>query len=86
MANTAAEGLQAGATLALDTSTATGATFTQGNAITDSTGAFGGVIYLTKLGAGTLVLDQAKHLHRRDHHHRRHAPARCRWRDRHADP
>lgn len=59
VANTAAEGLQAGATLSIDTSTATGATFTQTSAITNSTGAFGGTIHLTKLGAGTLVFDQA---------------------------
>ncbi|MCE9518637.1 MAG: autotransporter-associated beta strand repeat-containing protein, partial [Verrucomicrobia bacterium] len=55
VANTAAQGLQNGAILALDTSTATGTTFTQGNAITNSTGTFGGAISLTKLGAGTLV-------------------------------
>ena len=58
VANTAAQGLQAGAILGFDTSTATGATFTQGSAISNSTGAFGGQIGLTKLGAGTLVLDQ----------------------------
>ncbi|OYV03878.1 MAG: hypothetical protein CFE26_19845, partial [Verrucomicrobiales bacterium VVV1] len=58
VANTAAQGLQAGATLAIDTSTATGATFTLSSAITNSTGGFGGVINLIKLGAGTLVLDQ----------------------------
>ena len=59
VANTAAEGLQSGAILGLDTGTATGATFTQGNVITNSTGASGGAIGLTKLGAGTLVLDKA---------------------------
>jgi autotransporter-associated beta strand protein len=58
VANTAAQGLQGGAILAFDTATASGATFTQGNAITDSTGAFGGAISLKKLGAGTLVLDK----------------------------
>ena len=42
----------------LDTSTATGASFTQGNAIANSTGTNGGAISLTKLGTGTLVLDK----------------------------
>ena len=55
---TAALGLQNGATIGIDTSTATGATFTQGNAITNSTGTFGGGIGLTKLGTGRLVLDK----------------------------
>lgn len=59
VATTAAQGLQAGASIGFDTSTATGATFTQGNAITNSTGAFGGLIGVTKLGAGTLVFDKA---------------------------
>ena len=59
VANTAVQGLQAGATLGFDTSTATGGTFTQGNAIANSTGSFGGTIGLTKLGTGTLVLDKA---------------------------
>ena len=58
VANTAAEGLQSGATIGLDSSTATGGTFTQGNAIANSTGANGGAIGVTKLGTGTLVLDQ----------------------------
>jgi len=58
VANTAAEGLQSGVILALDTTTAAGATFTQGNAIANSTGVFGGQISLTKLGTGTLVLDK----------------------------
>jgi fibronectin-binding autotransporter adhesin len=58
VANTAAEGLQAGAILAIDTSTATAGTFTLSSAITNSTGAFGGQVNLVKLGAGTLVLDQ----------------------------
>jgi autotransporter-associated beta strand protein len=53
------QGLQAGAILGLDTSTATGGSFTQGNAITDSTGTGGGSLGLTKLGTGTLVLDKA---------------------------
>jgi fibronectin-binding autotransporter adhesin len=54
-----AQGLQAGATIGIDTSTASGATFTQGNAIADSTGAAGGAVGLTKLGAGTFILDKA---------------------------
>lgn len=59
VAGTAASGLQAGSTVAIDTSTASGGTFTQGNAIANSTGAFGGVISFVKLGTGTLVLDKA---------------------------
>jgi autotransporter-associated beta strand protein len=60
VANTAVQGLQAGATLGFDTSTATGGAFTQGNVIADSTGSgsFHGSIGLTKLGTGTLVLDK----------------------------
>ena len=58
VANTAAQGLQSGAALGFDTSTATGGTFTQGNAIANSTGANGGTIGLTKLGTGSLVLDK----------------------------
>ena len=58
VANTATEGLQSGAILGFDTTTATGGTFTQGNAIANSTGASGGAIGLTKLGTGTLVLDK----------------------------
>ena len=58
VANSATEGLQAGASLGLDTSTAFGATFTPSAALADSTGASGGRIGLTKFGAGTLVLDQ----------------------------
>lgn len=58
VANTAAQGLQAFATIALNTATATGGTFTQGNPITNSTGASGGLINLTKLGTGTLILDK----------------------------
>jgi autotransporter-associated beta strand protein len=52
------QGLQAGAILGLDTGTATGGSFTQGNAITNSTGTGGGSLGLTKLGTGTLVLDK----------------------------
>ena len=59
VANTAAQGLQPSSILGLGTGTATGATFTQGNAITNSTGAFGGAIALEKRGAGSLVLDKA---------------------------
>jgi len=59
VASTAAEGLQGGAKLVFDTTTATGGIFTLSNAIANSTGAFGGAISVTKLGAGTLVLDQA---------------------------
>jgi autotransporter-associated beta strand protein len=58
VASTATEGLQSGANLAFDTSTATAGEFTQGNPIADSTGANGGAISVTKLGAGTLVLDK----------------------------
>lgn len=57
VANTATEGLQSGANLGLDTAAST--SFTQGNSIGDSTGAFGGAINLVKSGAGTLVLDKA---------------------------
>jgi autotransporter-associated beta strand protein len=59
VANSASEGLQAGAVIGIDTGTATGSSFTQGNSITDSTGVSGGAITLNKLGAGTLVLDKA---------------------------
>jgi len=59
VAGSASAGLQAGARLAFDTSTATGGNFTQGNIIADSTGANGGAIGVTKLGSGTLVLDKA---------------------------
>lgn len=59
VANTAAQGMQGGTALGIDTSTANLGTFTQGDAITNSTGAFGGNIGLTKLGTGTLVLDKA---------------------------
>jgi fibronectin-binding autotransporter adhesin len=59
VANTAAQGLQSGAILSIDTSTATGSSFTQGNAITNSSGTFGGMISLSKAGAGSLVFNQA---------------------------
>jgi autotransporter-associated beta strand protein len=59
LAGSAAAGLQSGAKLAFDTTTATGGTFTQGNALANSTGANGGAIHITKLGTGTLVLDKA---------------------------
>lgn len=59
VAGSASAGLQAGARIGLDTGTATGGTFTQGNAIANSTGANGGAIGLTKLGTGSLVLDKA---------------------------
>jgi fibronectin-binding autotransporter adhesin len=59
VASAATSGLQAGSILGFDTSTATGGTFTQGNLIANSTGVNGGVIGLTKLGAGTLILDKA---------------------------
>jgi autotransporter-associated beta strand protein len=53
-------GLQGGARIGLDTSTATGGSFTQGNVIANSTGSggFNGAIGLTKLGTGTLVFDK----------------------------
>jgi len=56
--NAAAQGFQAGSFIALDTTNATGGTFTQGNAITNSSGAGGGAVGLKKLGTGTLVLDK----------------------------
>jgi autotransporter-associated beta strand protein len=58
-ATSATTGLQAGAAVAFDT---TGGNFTQGStigAIANSTGANGGAIGVTKLGANTLTLDQA---------------------------
>lgn len=60
VANTSAQGLQSGAVLGFDTSTATGGTFTQGNAIANSagSGSFHGAIGLTKLGTGALILDK----------------------------
>ena len=58
VANSASQGLQSGAFIGLDTSTATGGTFTQGNLIADTTGTNGGVLGLAKLGAGTLILDK----------------------------
>jgi len=50
-------GLLSGAKIALDTTNA-GGSFTQGNAIANSTGTGGGAIGLTKLGTGSLVMDQ----------------------------
>lgn len=58
VAANANSGLQSGARLGIDTSTATGGIFTQGNAIANSTGANGGAIGLSKLGTGTLILDK----------------------------
>lgn len=55
---TGTEGFQAGSRLGLDTTNAVGGTFTQGNAIANSSGAGGGAIGLTKLGTGTLALDK----------------------------
>ena len=52
-------GMQAGSIIALDTTNASGGSFTQGNIIANSRGANGGTIGLTKLGTGTLVLDKA---------------------------
>ncbi len=59
VAGSSSAGLQSGASLAFDTSTATGGTFTQGNVIANSTGTSGGAIGVTKLGTGTLVFDKA---------------------------
>jgi autotransporter-associated beta strand protein len=58
VANTAAQGLQAGASVGIDTTNA-GGSFTPTSAFANSTGAFGGVTGLTKLGTGNLVLDLA---------------------------
>jgi len=58
VANNSTSGLQAGAIIGLDTTNA-GGSYTQGNAIANSTGASGGMIGLTKFGTGTLVLDKA---------------------------
>ena len=52
-------GLLAGSTLGLDTTNATGGTFTVGSAITNSTGTGSGSLGLTKLGANILVLTGA---------------------------
>ena len=52
------QGLQAGSTVAFDTTNASG-TFTIADNILDSTGTGGGTIGLTKLGAGTLELTGA---------------------------
>lgn len=59
VANLPTEGLQAGASLSIDTSTATGESFTQGSVIADSTGANGGTLALNKVATGALVLDKA---------------------------
>jgi autotransporter-associated beta strand protein len=58
VAASASTGLHGGATLGLDTSTAAGGTFTQGDPIANSTGTKGGPISVTKLGANTLVFDK----------------------------
>ena len=58
VAGSTTAGLQSGARIGLDTSTATGGTFTQGNAIANSTGANGGAIGVTKLGTGSLIFDK----------------------------
>ncbi|HSH93469.1 MAG TPA: autotransporter-associated beta strand repeat-containing protein [Roseimicrobium sp.] len=55
----ASAGLQAGSRIGFDTTNASSGTFTQGNAIANSTGTGGGAIGLTKLGTGILVLDKA---------------------------
>jgi fibronectin-binding autotransporter adhesin len=57
VAGSATAGLQAGAVIGIDTSTAGGGTFTQGDVFANSTGANGGTLGLTKLGTGTLVLN-----------------------------
>lgn len=59
VAGSAASGLQARSGIGLDTTNATGATFTAPFPISNSSGAFGGAIGLVKLGTGTLVLNQA---------------------------
>ncbi|MBA4187297.1 MAG: hypothetical protein C0467_04680 [Planctomycetaceae bacterium] len=58
VAGSATAGLQSGARLGFNTSTATGGTFTQGNAIANSTGVNGGAISVIKLGTGTLIFDK----------------------------
>jgi len=50
-------GLQAGSTLALDTSTATGGTLTLTTPVQNTTGTGGGAVSLTKLGAGMLTIN-----------------------------
>lgn len=57
--SSATNGMNAGSNLGFDTTNATGGTFTIGNIIADTTGASGGSRGLTKLGTGTLILDQA---------------------------
>ena len=59
VASSATTGMQAGSSIALDTTNAVGGSVTQGNIIANSTGANGGAIGLIKLGTGTLVLDKA---------------------------
>jgi fibronectin-binding autotransporter adhesin len=56
--NAASQGFQSGSFIGLDTTNATGGSFTQGNAIVNSSGAGGGAVGLKKLGTGTLVLDK----------------------------
>jgi len=56
--NAASQGFQAGSFIALDTTNAASGMFTQGSAITNSSGAGGGAVGLKKLGTGTLVLDK----------------------------
>ena len=56
VANSATTGLQGGAKLAFDTTNASGGTFSLPNALSDSTGAFGGAIGLVKVGSGTLAV------------------------------
>lgn len=58
VAGSATQGLQSGARLGFNTSTATGGTFTQGNVIANSSGTNGGTIGVTKLGTGILVFDK----------------------------
>jgi autotransporter-associated beta strand protein len=52
----ATNGMNAGSNFGFDTTNASGASFTIGNVIANSTGAGGGARGLTKLGTGTLVL------------------------------
>jgi len=59
VASSTSAGLQSGAKLGFDTSTATGGTFTQGMILANSTGVNGGAISIIKRGTGTLVLDKA---------------------------
>ena len=52
-------GFKAGSVMGLDTTNATGGSFTYNTAITNSTGTGAGAVGLAKLGAGTLVLGGA---------------------------